>query len=99
MAAQPEVGGSSAALWGQPQDPAPHTHIDLAEDDVNDAANHYEEVKDIPGVPEVALSEKSQRRGVNIQGLGHGGNRCRSTEEEVPESSSVILGQGGPEGW
>lgn len=46
----------------------PDTYVNLAEDDINDAANHYEEVEDIPGVPEVALPGKSQRRGVNIQG-------------------------------
>lgn len=39
----------------------PSTYIDLAEDDVDDAADHDEEVKDIPGVPEVALPGEGQR--------------------------------------
>lgn len=49
----------------------PDTYVNLAEDDVNDAANHYEEVEDVPGVPKVALSGKSQRR-VNNQGTSQG---------------------------
>ena len=53
----------------------PDTYINLTEDDVNDAANHYEEVKDVPGVPKVALPGKTQRRGVNIQRLSQRGDR------------------------
>lgn len=53
--------------WGHSHAQSPDTHVNLAEDDINDAANHYEEVKDIPGVSEVALSGRNQRR-VNMQG-------------------------------
>lgn len=49
----------------------PDTYVNLAEDDINDAANHYEEVEDVPGIPKVALSGKSQRR-VNNQGSSQG---------------------------
>lgn len=38
----------------------PDTYINLAEDNINDAADHYEEVEDIPGIPEVALPGKSR---------------------------------------
>lgn len=68
--ARPRVGVSSGALWDTLTPEQPNTYVNLAEDDINDAANHYEEIKDIPGVTEVALPGKSQRRGVNIQGLG-----------------------------
>lgn len=61
---------SAAVLCDTLMPEQPDTYINLAEDDVNDAANHYEEIEDIPGVAEVALPGKSQRRGVNIQGLG-----------------------------
>lgn len=73
----------------------PDTYVNLTEDDVNDAANHYEEVEDIPGVPEVALPGKSQRRGVNIQELSQGGHRCWSPEEGVPERSPMTSGISG----
>lgn len=50
---------------------ATDTYINLAEDDIDDAANHYQEVKDVPGVSKVALSGRSQR-GVNMQGCKSG---------------------------
>lgn len=39
----------------------PGTYIDLTEDDIDDAADHDEEVKDVPGVPKVTLCGESQR--------------------------------------
>lgn len=72
------------------QEQEPNTYVNLIEDDINDAANHYEEVKDIPGVPKVALSGKSQRRRVNIQGLNQGGERCWFLG--VPKGSPVASG-------
>lgn len=73
----------------------PDTYVNLTEDDINDAANHYKEVKDVPGVSKVALPGKSQRRGVTIQGLSQGEDRCRSLEEGVPEGSPVISSTSG----
>lgn len=94
----PALGASSGALRGHPHAEQPDTYINLAEDDINDAANHYEEVKDVPRVPKVALPGKSQRRGVNFQGLSQGRDRWWSPEEGVPKGSPMTSLEGVPEG-
>lgn len=39
----------------------PHsTYINLTQDDINDAADNYEKIKDIPGVPKVSLEKKEE---------------------------------------
>lgn len=53
---QPQAGCGDTLVPEQPG-----TYIDLTEDDIDDAADHDEEVKDVPGVPEVALQGESQR--------------------------------------
>jgi len=78
----------------------PDTYVNLTEDDVNDAADHYEEVEDIPGIPEVTLPGKSRRRGVTIQGLNHGRDRRWSPEEGVSEGSDLWhLRESQKKGW
>lgn len=38
------------------------THIDFAQDDINNAANDNNEIKDIPGVSKVALYREINQR-------------------------------------
>lgn len=53
---QPQAGRGDTLVPEQPG-----TYIDLTEDDIDDAADHDEEVKDVPGVPKVTLCGESQR--------------------------------------
>lgn len=56
--------------------PPPHrgTYIDLAQDDVNDAPDDNEEIKDVPGVTEIALRLERAITG-GRQGGGTGGKK------------------------
>lgn len=81
----------SAASGGDTAVPEPpSTYVNLAEDDIDDAANHYEEVKDIPGVSEVALSGRSQRR-VNMQGCKSRRRQTLEPRGRGTEGSSVTV--------
>lgn len=52
------LGPPQTSADGRGTTPPPDTHIDLTEDDVDDAADNDQEVEHVPGVPEVALGAR-----------------------------------------
>lgn len=43
-----------------------YTYIDFTQDDVNNATDDYDEVKDVPGISEVALHAEMQHTDTQI---------------------------------
>lgn len=56
-----EGGGSSPPCSSTPRCSQPLLHLGVRQDDLRNAADDSDEVKDVPGVPEIILQKEGER--------------------------------------